>query len=71
MNMRTTKTLTASAAALALGLTLAACGSSGPSYPAAYSDSPSMWALTGSSEDIFRSSVETWNEDNPDNLINQ
>ncbi|CEA09897.1 Multiple sugar-binding protein precursor [Arthrobacter saudimassiliensis] len=71
MNMRTTKTLTASAAALALGLTLAACGSSGPSDPAADSDSPSMWALTGSSEDIFRSSVETWNEENPDNLINQ
>ncbi|PPB48314.1 sugar ABC transporter substrate-binding protein [Arthrobacter pityocampae] len=71
MTMRTTKTLTATASALALALGLAACGSSGPADPAADSSSPTMWALTGSSEDIFRSSVERWNEENPDASINQ
>ena len=71
MNMRTTKTLTAAAAALVLGLSLSACGSSGPSDPSADSDSPSMWALTGSSEKIFKSSVDAWNEGNPDASINQ
>ncbi|WP_104167301.1 extracellular solute-binding protein [Arthrobacter sp. SX1312] len=71
MNMRTTKTLTATASALALALGLTACGSSGPADPAADSSSPTMWALTGSSEDIFRSSVERWNEENPDKSINQ
>lgn len=30
-----------------------------------------MWALTGGSEDIFRSSVDKWNEENPDDAIKQ
>lgn len=71
MKMRTTTSLISAASALTLALGLAACGSSGPADPAADSDSPTMWALTGSSENIFRSSVEDWNKANADDKINQ
>lgn len=71
MKMRTTTSLISAASAITLALGLAACGSSGPADPAADSDSPTMWALTGSSENIFRSSVEDWNKANADDKINQ
>jgi raffinose/stachyose/melibiose transport system substrate-binding protein len=71
MKMRTTTSLISAASAITLALSLSACGSSGPQDPAADSASPTMWALTGSSEKIFRSSVETWNEEHADDTINQ
>ncbi|MHA7280940.1 extracellular solute-binding protein [Arthrobacter sp. MDT2-2] len=71
MKMRTTTSLISAASAITLALSLSACGSSGPADPAADSASPTMWALTGSSEKIFRSSVETWNEEHADDKINQ
>jgi len=71
MKMRTTTSLISAASAITLALSLSACGSSGPQDPAADSASPTMWALTGSSEKIFRSSVETWNKEHADDTINQ
>lgn len=71
MKMRTSTSLMASVSAVTLALSLSACGSSGPTDPAADTESPTMWSMSGSSEVIFRSSVDRWNEEHADDQIKQ
>lgn len=66
---RKLQSLIAVASAATLSVGLAACGSSGPSESSASTGAATMWTLTGGSEDIFKSSVESWNAEHEDSQI--
>lgn len=53
--------------AAALTISLAACGSGGPSSVNA--DSPTMWGLTGGNQANTQKSVDAWNTAHPDQAI--
>ncbi|APX01831.1 extracellular solute-binding protein [Arthrobacter sp. QXT-31] len=53
----------------ALALSLAACGSSGPSSSSANADSASMWGLTGGNQVPLKNSVDAWNSAHSDQSI--
>lgn len=55
------------AAAAALTISLAACGSSGPANVSA--DSPTMWGLTGGNQANTQKSIDAWNAAHPDQAI--
>ncbi|WP_077490973.1 extracellular solute-binding protein [Sinomonas mesophila] len=68
MNIRKLRAAATAAAAGALALTLAACGSAGPGG-AVSADSATMWGLTGGNQPALQKSVDSWNKAHSDQGI--
>jgi raffinose/stachyose/melibiose transport system substrate-binding protein len=59
--------LAAFAVAAAVGITLAGCGSGGPTQ--SIGANATMWSLTTGDQPVIKDAVEKWNKENPDRKI--
>jgi hypothetical protein len=55
------------AVATAVGLTMAGCGSGGPTQSSGAN--ATMWSLTTGDQPVIKDAVERWNKENPDRKI--
>jgi raffinose/stachyose/melibiose transport system substrate-binding protein len=63
----TRRRLAAFAVATAVGLTMAGCGSGGPTQSSGAN--ATMWSLTTGDQPVIKDAVERWNKENPDRKI--
>ncbi|MCA4134782.1 extracellular solute-binding protein [Arthrobacter sp. M4] len=69
MNIGKLRTAAVAVTAAALTVSLAACGSAGPSNAGTSGESPTMWGLTGGNQPVLQKSIDSWNKDHPDQAI--
>lgn len=70
MNTRKLRSAAAAFSAVALSISLTACGSGGPAESTGVgADSATMWGLTGGNQPVLQKSVEAWNSGHSDQSI--